>query len=255
VNLAEVLRQFDAEMRIDPPPEAGVHYEMRAGVVRATNHAAYIIYSELDASRVEEAIAAESAYVESHRRPVEWKVYGHDGARDLSDRLAAHGFTPDEPETLMVADLLLDPPPAATDADVSIRRIQDEGGLHDLIAVQTAVFERDHSAIADEFRSRLTDPTLGLYVAYSGGVPVAAGRLSLPPGRAFAGLWGGGTLPAYRKRGVYRALVAERAKEARGQGYRYLIVEARDTSRPILQRLRFVPLTSVVGWILRPPGS
>jgi GNAT superfamily N-acetyltransferase len=154
----------------------------------------------------------------------------------------------------MVADLLHTPPPAATETEIIIRRIGDEAGLHDLIAVQTAVFERDHAAIADEFRSRLTDPTLGLYVAYSGGVPVAAGRLSLPPGRSFAGLWGGGTLPAFRQRGIYRQLVAARANTARTLGYRHLIVEARESSRPILQRLGFVPLTSVVGWILRPPG-
>jgi hypothetical protein len=252
MDIAEVLRLFDAEMRIDPPPEAGLHYDRRSGIVRATDHATYIIYSGVDPAHVEEAIAAEVAYVESRGRTVEWKVYGHDEPRDLTDRLAAHGFKPDEPETLMMADLVRDVPPAASDRDVAIRRICDEAGLRDLIAVQTAVFERDHTAIADEFRSRLTDPTLGLYVAYSGGAPVAAGRLSLPPGRSFAGLWGGGTLPAFRKRGIYRLMVAERASAARAQGYRYLIVEARETSRPILERLRFVPLTSVVGWILRP---
>lgn len=239
---------------MDPPPEAGLHYDIRAGIVRVSDHATYIIYSGLDPAHVEEAIATEVAYVTSRGRTVEWKVYGHDEPRDLSGRLAAHGFTPDEPETLMAADLLHPPPPAETETEIIIRRIGDEAGLHDLIAVQTAVFERDHAAIADEFRSRLTDPALGLYVAYSGGVPVAAGRLSLPSGRSFAGLWGGGTLPAFRQRGIYRQLVATRANAARTLGYRHLIVEARESSRPILQRLGFVPLTSVVGWILRPPG-
>jgi len=190
MDVSSILRQFDQEMRIDPPPEVGLHYELRDGIVRVTNHATYIIYSKLSVAGIDQAIAGEARYVASRGRSVEWKVYGHDEPRGLSARLAAHGFAPDEPETLIALDLR-DPPAAVTGRDVMIRRIHDEAGLRDLIAVQTAVFERDHSGVADEFRTRLTDPTLGLYVAYSDGTPVAAGRLSLPPGRSFAGLWGG----------------------------------------------------------------
>lgn len=67
---------------------------------------------------------------------------------------------------------------------------------------------------------------------------------------AFAGLYSGGTIPEYRSRGAYRALVAARAAVARRRGYRFLIVDARETSRPILQRLGFEPLATVRGWTL-----
>ncbi|HZZ34676.1 MAG TPA: GNAT family N-acetyltransferase, partial [Caulobacteraceae bacterium] len=89
-------------------------------------------------------------------------------------------------------------------------------------------------------------------VAYAGVAPVAAGRLEMIPGSAFAGLYGGGTAPEQRGRGVYRALVAARAAEARARGYRYLTVDARETSRPILERLGFQRLATVRGWMLRP---
>jgi GNAT superfamily N-acetyltransferase len=253
MDVTAVLRLFDEEMRIDPPPEAGLRYERRDGLVRVTNHATYVIYSRMSGTQLAAAIASEAAAVASRRQSVEWKIYGHDEARGLSERLTAHGFAPDEPETLMVLDLAGDTPPPLAGSGVVIRRVRDDVGLDNLIAVQTAVFGRDHPGMADEFRARLDDPTLALYVAYSGGTPVAGARLSLPPGRSFAGLWGGATLPGFRGRGIYRSLVAERAREARAQRYRYLTVEARETSRPILQRLGFVPLTSVVGWILRPP--
>ena len=77
--------------------------------------------------------------------------------------------------------------------------------------------------------------------------------MELPPKRSFASLWGGGTLPAYRGRGLYRGLVAHRAAEALRGGYRFLTIDARDaTSRPILERLGAVPLVGTTGWRLRP---
>ncbi len=82
---------------------------------------------------------------------------------------------------------------------------------------------------------------------------MASGGLQLPRGRAFAGLYSGGTVPDYRGRGAYRALVAARAAEALRRGYRYLTVDARETSRPILQRLGFQALATIRGWTL--PGA
>ncbi len=59
-------------------------------------------------------------------------------------------------------------------------------------------------------------------------------------------------MPDHQGRGVYRALVAARAAEARRRGVRYLTVDARETSRPILERLGFQPLATVRGWTLPP---
>jgi hypothetical protein len=42
-------------------------------------------------------------------------------------------------------------------------------------------------------------------------------------GTEFATLWGGGTLPAWRSRGIYRAIVAYRANLALRRGFRYLL--------------------------------
>ncbi|HVB27523.1 MAG TPA: GNAT family N-acetyltransferase, partial [Mycobacteriales bacterium] len=75
-------------------------------------------------------------------------------------------------------------------------------------------------------------------------------RIEFLPGRDFASLWGGGTLPAWRRRGIYRALVAHRAQLAAARGYRFLQVDASAQSRPVLERLGFASLavTTPFAW-------
>lgn len=89
-------------------------------------------------------------------------------------------------------------------------------------------------------------------VALAGDVPVSAARMELVPGTRFAGLWGGGTVESWRGRGIYRALVAHRARAAVERGYRYLQVDALATSRPILERLGFEPLTITQPHVYQP---
>ncbi len=76
-------------------------------------------------------------------------------------------------------------------------------------------------------------------VVLAGERPVCAARLEPRPGTAFAGLWGGGTVPEWRGKGIYKATVAWRTRLAAELGYRYLQVDASDDSRPILTRLGF----------------
>jgi len=71
--------------------------------------------------------------------------------------------------------------------------------------------------IGRELKARLCDPALALYVAYADGRPVASARAEFPRDRSFAGLWGGGTIPEYRGRGIYRALVHARARRIQSQ--------------------------------------
>ncbi|MDB5303968.1 MAG: acetyltransferase, partial [Phycisphaerales bacterium] len=90
------------------------------------------------------------------------------------------------------------------------------------------------------------------YVAMDGDTPASIGRLYTHPDSAFGGLYGGGTLPTHRGRGLYRAMVAARAQDAVRLGARYLVVDALPTSRPILQRLGFLRLTDTWPCVWRP---
>lgn len=124
--------------------------------------------------------------------------------------------------------------------------VVDEPGVEALVSVHDQVFGGDHSAIGSSLLAGLArlPRTSAAVVALAGRTPIAAGRVEFHRGTDFASLWGGGTLPAWRGRGVFRSLVAQRATEASARGFRYLQVDASTDSRPILQRLGFVELAT-----------
>jgi GNAT superfamily N-acetyltransferase len=164
---------------------------------------------------------------------VEWKYYSHDGP-ELRERLLAAGLEPEDEETVVVAEAAsIAPPPA----DVELRLATDE-----FVELAERVFGRSHG-------SGLPEKTVAV-VAVVDGRPVAGGRVDFEAGVEFAGLFGGITLPEYRGRGLYRATVAKRAQLARERGYRWLYSDALPTSRPILERLGFVPLTTTTPFVI-----
>jgi GNAT superfamily N-acetyltransferase len=150
-----------------------------------------------------------------------------------------------------VNDLTLDAEPPE---GIRVVPVTDQAGV-DLVAdVHEAAFGTDSTRLRRQLLAQLTaDPeTVVAVVALDGDTPVSAARMELVPGTRFAGLWGGGTVEAWRGRGIYRALVALRAREAVERGYRYLQVDAMSTSRPILERLGFEPLTTTTPYLYTP---
>jgi GNAT superfamily N-acetyltransferase len=100
--------------------------------------------------------------------------------------------------------------------------------------MESQVWEADFSWMADDLegRVRAAPEDTAVLVAEAGGEVVSAAWLVFKPGIEFAGLWGGSTLQGWRRRGLYRALVARRAQLAVARGVRYLQVDASDASKP-----------------------
>lgn len=163
---------------------------------------------------------------------VEWKYYSHDGP-ELRERLLAAGLEPEDEETVLVAEAASIPAPSA---DVELRVASDE-----FIELAERVFGRSHG-------SGLPEVSVAV-VALEDGTPVSGGRVDFEDDVEFAGLFGGVTLPEYRRRGLYRAVVARRAELARERGYRWLYSDSLPTSRPILERLGFVAITTTTPFV------
>ncbi|KUN62836.1 GCN5 family acetyltransferase [Streptomyces canus] len=253
-----VLALFDRDMREGAQPDGpGARVERVGGVVRqvAAEHGWNgVVWSDLDESSADKAIAEQIAYYTGLGREFEWKLYGHDLPFDLGQRLRAAGFTAEPEETLMiaeVADLTLDVEPPE---GIRFLPVTDRTGV-DLVAdVHEKAFGTDSSRLRHQLLAQVQDDpdTVVAVVALAGDVPVSAARMELVPGTRFAGLWGGGTVEGWRGRGIYRALVAHRARAAVERGYRYLQVDALATSRPILERLGFEPLTITQPHVYQP---
>ena len=251
MDRAEVLALFDRTMRADPAPEIGVERVWCDGVLRTLGAYDLVGWWDFDASRAREIAEREAAFFRARGvKGAEWKVFSHDPPAGLEAGLAAAGWKAEEAETFVVLDLEQGLPPADPAAGLDIHEVTSRSGFADHLAVNALANNRPARQSVEELEKTVDDPGLAYYVAYAQGRPVASAGLQLPTGRAFAGLYSGGTVPDHRSRGAYRALVAARAAIARQRGYRYLTVDARETSRPILERLGFQPLATVRGWTL-----
>jgi GNAT superfamily N-acetyltransferase len=247
---AELLALFDRDLRAGARPDGpGARVERTGGVVRQVASPQGwngIVWSALDEAGADAAIAAQIGHYTGLGLDFEWKLYGHDRPADLGRRLRAAGFTPGPEETLMIGEA--DGLAHGTEPPEGVRVVPVTGPAGvDLVAdVHEKAFGADSSWLRHQLLARLAaDPdTVVAVVAMAGGEPVSAARMELVPGTPFAGLWGGGTVQEWRGRGIYRTLVAHRARAAAARGYRYLQVDASGQSRPILERLGFVPLTT-----------
>ena len=129
---------------------------------------------------------------------------------------------------------------------VELRQVVGAGGVEALVRVHDQVFGGDHAARGPGVLAGLTQQprTVEAFVAMAGSTAVAAGWVNFHAGTDFASLWGGGTIPAWRGRGVFRFLVSHRAAAACERGFHYLQVDASKDSQPILQRLGFIELAT-----------
>ncbi|WP_432170516.1 GNAT family N-acetyltransferase [Streptomyces sp. 1222.5] len=250
-----VLALYDRDMREGARPDGPTARIERTGSVvrqiadeRGWNG---VLWSGLDEAGADRAIQEQIACFTGLGRDFEWKLYGHDRPVDLGRRLAAAGFRAEPEETLMVGEvsrLVLDGEPPD---GVRLVEVTDPAGVDLVVDVHERAFGTDGTRL----RHRLLDglaaapAAVVAVVALAGGEAVSAARMELVPGTRFAGLWGGGTVEAWRGRGVYRALVAHRARVAAARGYRYLQVDASPMSRPILERLGFHALSTTTPYL------
>ncbi len=249
MDVASTLELFDRQMRRDVEP---AERDALTTLVLDDGWCA-VLWSDLDESTADAAVARLVPRLLEFDGHAEWKLYAHDKPADLGQRLTAAGLVPENEEAVVVAELAnldLDaPPPPGVEVSVA----DDAEAVALWVEVNEQVFGERYGAVGRVLLRALQDEqprNLGV-IAYADGAPVSAGRIELNERSEFASLWGGGTLPEWRGRGIYRATVFERARLARDRGYRFLQVDALPTSRPILERLGFVQLTTTRPYVPR----
>jgi ribosomal protein S18 acetylase RimI-like enzyme len=212
---------------------------------------------DLSEEELDRLIDAQIARFAERAERFEWKFHTHDRPAFLGERLAAAGLVAEELETVVIAETAALASAGGAPAGVELREVSDRVDFERIEAMEAAVWGGDQSGHADIFeRERAADPEgLVVFVAEADGVVVSAGWVRFPSATDFATLWGGATLPEWRRRGIYRALVFSRARLAAERGRRYLEVDASDDSRPILERLGFRAVTQTRPYVWTPPAA
>jgi GNAT superfamily N-acetyltransferase len=264
MNRAEVLAAYTEQVRKNTAPDGtGASFQFAGPVLRRLavpgQGGSGVIWTDLEGQDAEAVIAAQIAFFAARGEEFEWKHFSYDLPADLAGRLAAAGLTPEDPESLMVADageVLAAMPGAVPPAGIRLERVTSEAGVDMLVRVAERVFGEDRSQQRAELLAQLVNgpETTEMVVAMAGDEPVSSSRMDLLPGTEFSGLWGGGTLPPWRGKGIYRAMVRYRAAIAVRRGYRYLTVDASGQSRPILERVGFECLAITTPYLWAPPG-
>lgn len=244
MNKSEMIALYDRDQRIviEYPD---MRREVTPHVVRHIDSSGFgegmITYSRLEGADVEPVIREQVSFFEGIGQDFEWKVFDYDGPPDLKERLESHGFTIEEAEAIEVLDLEHAPGLFWQPVQHQVRRIVDPDQLADVQSVEQRAWDEDAAWVLDYLGDALRKypERMSVYAAYVGQEPASAAWIFYPEHGQFASLWGGATVPKFRKQGLFTALLAARAQEAKARQVRFLTVDAMPMSRPILEKLGF----------------
>jgi GNAT superfamily N-acetyltransferase len=253
---------YDAQLRTYAPPRLpeGSWVEWDGPVLRMVGLGDGFVtcrsFDGLDGAAIDALIARQRDFFAARGEPVEWKAYGHDPA-DLPERLRAAGFEPEDPETIVIGPAAPLAVPVELPEGVVLREVTARADLDRIATMEATVWDDEGRAtMAEALEKEITadpDRTVIVVAETSPDAPaICAGWVRFVEGTSFATLWGGSTLPQWRGKGIYKALVRYRASLAVARGYTLLQVDASDDSRPILQRLGFTAVTTTTPYIHTP---
>lgn len=253
----ELLEIFTRQQRIEVTyPD--IAREVDGSVVRHISLAGedgFVIFSALSEETAESVISAQIARFQSIPQDFEWKVYDYDLPPDLIGRLRRRGFEIDEPEALLVLELSAGVEALSRPVPATLVPVHDPAEIDTVIALENEVWGTDHSELGERLKKDLQEypELLSVYISYQAQQPASAAWTYFHPGTRFASLWGGATLPQFRRQGHYSRLLAARAQEAVQKGFSLLTVDASPQSRPILEKhgFQFLAFSTPCRWSAR----
>src|SRR5689334_9345904 len=139
-----LLQAYDDQLRSVPataPP--GVTHEVDGPITRVVGRHRGFVSAPRDVglrgADLDALIARQRDFFAARGEAVEWKTRGHDEPADLTERLGAAGFVPEERETVLVgraAEMAVHE--AAPPDGVTVRRVTADADMRRIAAMESA---------------------------------------------------------------------------------------------------------------------
>jgi len=174
---------------------------------------------------------------------LEWKWYeALDQTGELAAQLTKAQYEADDLETFMVVSIDRLTMPAT---GLKVLRANSFADLSIVFGLQEKIWQQPMSErLQAAYESWLHDPqAVSYFWVEIDGTPVSSAWIGYTEQSQFAGLWAGSTLPDYRGRGCYLALINARAQEAKKRGVKYLTIDAASSSEAIVKPMGFEALS------------
>ena len=264
VDRGALLLAYDDQLRAESETLSAIDV-VRFGpllLVTFTGGRGFVTYRDLAGagpSQIKSLVSEAVGYYQNNPsiEQVEWKTRGHDVAPGLHEALVDAGFTPEEPESVMIGQARSLAAEVSLPDGVILRRIEDADDVRAMSYMTDEAFGDPVSEqrVNDLLRRLACSDGMELWVAETDGRVVSAGRLEPVAGSDFAGIWGGATLKPWRGRGIYRALTAARARSALALGKTLIHSDSTEFSRPILERSGLIKVSTTTPYTWTRPSN
>jgi hypothetical protein len=255
---ARLLAAYDAQLRTEAETASALSVRVLGPLRLATQlgNRGFVTYRDLGEADeaavgrlVTDALAHFTADPSITR--IEWKTRGHDRAPGLIAALIKNGFEPEDEESIMIGEAAALAVDVELPPGVTLRRVEEEADVRAAARMQDEIFGDPPSERSGDVAMRRIElnPDHELWVAEADGLLVSAGAIDPVPGTDFAGIWGGATREEWRKRGIYRAMTAARARSALARGKTLINSDSTEYSRPILERSGFLKVSTTTPYI------
>lgn len=253
--MKHLLEIYDREVRANPSYPSIITVTQTGHLVclKGPGALSFVSYWDIADTHTAEIVRDEIASLALQNRKLMWRVYEHDHPANLEACLQNEGMEEIDTVTLMVLPLerfqeLKSPGPT-----LDIVRLKGENGakgIDDFLTVTEIAFGQPSPHDKAYHEATMAFKNFNYYVAYRDQTAVAAARFEFPDNSRFGFLYGACVIPEYRYQGIYQSLVNLRLHQAKSLGLEYIAIDAKESSRPILERMGFIPLTKGRTWYL-----
>jgi hypothetical protein len=249
MNREEMQALYDRQMRIELeiPGERKETFPNLVRFVRPAPGMNYVLYSKLAESDMDAVIQEQIAYFSQMDQPFNWKIFDHDKASLLEERLVAHGYERrnDDQDAILVLDVNEVPDRLLAPVTKDVRQITKAEQIGDVVKVLEEADGEDYHWLINRMSPHLKLPGyLNLYAGYEDGKPVSCGWAYCYPKIEFAALFGGTTLETQRGKGWFTSILAKRVQRAKALGRRYITMGVEPECQAMLEKFGFEKISS-----------